>query len=879
MSKVKTKLAAALFSAMCLCALGGTMFLLQNKANIALQVQAKDFDFSVNVTGAYGHNLGTVGSKLTLRCSLGTKSEANKASGETQTIGATSSMPSTNTYGIDANWVYYYRWLEVKSIDSYATVGSSSLAAGKITLNGEAFDMASTSIGKYIHSGTAFYEAVTFDVKIYYNVKYALKLHGGSTGDATLDSSMENGTFYTYNTYDQTATTLSTLPTRLGYIFKGFYSQETGGTQVIDANGNFLWNQSTATLCELHAQWQANVYTLTADASGGTMSALAGWTINGSVATKSVAYDTAYGDLPVPTKEGFGFKGWFTLASGGTQVGSSLKMGASDTTIYAQWGLNQYTLTADCNGGSSPETAPSGWSKNGNTLNRPMDFDQSFSTLPEPTRQGYIFVGWFDAPSGGSEYTSQSKMPANALTIYAHWVESWVKYMTEEDPVLGEDGYYQIDSAEKLARMVYLVNYSADDGKWMSAKYKQTADIDLSAHYWQPIGHTDDFETGAIFSGESDGGAYDIKGLNTYCSPTERYTAHAYQGMFTICKNAKIQNLNLYDVNVIGSQFLGTIGAVSMFSQFINCRVTGGILYAYGDGGVGGIVGMIVGGSVVNCENYAHIKGGIAGGVAYAAQGMDENNRTLLQGSVNYGTIEGDYRTGGIVGTTGANTDIISCVNNGKVSSISHSTGGIVGQAAGGDFVGCVNNGDISGTSYVGGIAGDINYCSGDVTIKTCVSTGSLTITDASGYVSGIAGYVGADALNTTILSCYVDCQITAPATAKVQGIIGWTRYNVTINYCGVNISLTTANNSVSSFFTRSSGTTTCENSYSLINNGGTAVNKVTSSCSDLDNHFATIPSLLDGRPIPVGIYHISQFGTQTGIYSLLQTKYNITTE
>ena len=65
MSKVKTKLAAALFSAMCLCALGGTMFLLQNKANIALQVQAKDFDFSVNVTGAYGHNLGTVGSKHT----------------------------------------------------------------------------------------------------------------------------------------------------------------------------------------------------------------------------------------------------------------------------------------------------------------------------------------------------------------------------------------------------------------------------------------------------------------------------------------------------------------------------------------------------------------------------------------------------------------------------------------------------------------------------------------------------------------------------------------------------------------------------------------------------------------------------------------------
>lgn len=39
-----------------------------------------------------------------------------------------------------------------------------------------------------------------------------------------------------------------------------------------------------------------------------------------------------------------------------------------------------------------------------------------------PTRNGYDFVGWFTAPSGGSEITASSIVKIKgAHTLYAHW--------------------------------------------------------------------------------------------------------------------------------------------------------------------------------------------------------------------------------------------------------------------------------------------------------------------------------------------------------------------------------------------------------------------------------------------------------------------------
>ena len=61
----------------------------------------------------------------------------------------------------------------------------------------------------------------------------------------------------------------------------------------------------------LYAQWTANTYTVTFDANGGETPV---------PASKVVTYDAAYGTLATTSRTGYTFAGWFTAASGGTQV-------------------------------------------------------------------------------------------------------------------------------------------------------------------------------------------------------------------------------------------------------------------------------------------------------------------------------------------------------------------------------------------------------------------------------------------------------------------------------------------------------------------------------------------------------------------------------
>jgi uncharacterized repeat protein (TIGR02543 family) len=58
---------------------------------------------------------------------------------------------------------------------------------------------------------------------------------------------------------------------------------------------------------------------------------------------KNVVFGQTYGTLPTPTKTGYTFLGWFTAASGGTEITSELTVNGFDTNgkinIYAQWEL------------------------------------------------------------------------------------------------------------------------------------------------------------------------------------------------------------------------------------------------------------------------------------------------------------------------------------------------------------------------------------------------------------------------------------------------------------------------------------------------------------------------------------------------------------
>ncbi len=252
---------------------------------------------------------------------------------------------------------------------------------------------------------------------------------GSKTATKSLNYGAQYGTLPTPNPYSKTGYTVK---------FKGWFTSASGGSPV---SATTTMGASNTTI---YAQWTEtiNSYTLTANANGGTIPATTGWTVaSGSkTATKSLNYGAQYGTLPTPnpySKTGYTvkFKGWFTSASGGSPVSATTTMGASNTTIYAQWTetINSYTLTANANGGTIPATT--GWTvaSGSKTATKSLNYGAQYGTLPTPnpySKTGYTvkFKGWFTSASGGSQVSTTTTMGAGNATIYAQWTETIISY-------------------------------------------------------------------------------------------------------------------------------------------------------------------------------------------------------------------------------------------------------------------------------------------------------------------------------------------------------------------------------------------------------------------------------------------------------------------
>lgn len=216
-------------------------------------------------------------------------------------------------------------------------------------------------------------------------------------------------------TYDSE---LGTLPTcsRTGYTFLGWYTASSGGTKISSTTKII----GTVTY---YAQWSINSYTLTYNVNGGNAV---------SPASKSVQYGSAYGTLPTPTKSSnaeytYTFAGWYTAASGGTQVTTNTTMGAGNTTIYAHWTATRrsYTIGYQTTYGSLNRTSQSVayGSKGSCTL-----------TMPSNNAQyTYTFQGWYTAANGGgtkvgSSLTLETPSVTGAATYYAYVTRAVNRY-------------------------------------------------------------------------------------------------------------------------------------------------------------------------------------------------------------------------------------------------------------------------------------------------------------------------------------------------------------------------------------------------------------------------------------------------------------------
>lgn len=114
-----------------------------------------------------------------------------------------------------------------------------------------------------------------------------------------------------------------------------------------------------------------------------------------------------------PTRTGYDFMGWSTSDSATTasyQPGGSITISAN-TTLYAVWKAQTYTVSYNANGGSGAPAAQ--------TQNYPWHLQISMTT---PTRPGHTFQGWSTSSTGTASYQPGDWYTSLvSVTLYAVW--------------------------------------------------------------------------------------------------------------------------------------------------------------------------------------------------------------------------------------------------------------------------------------------------------------------------------------------------------------------------------------------------------------------------------------------------------------------------
>lgn len=135
------------------------------------------------------------------------------------------------------------------------------------------------------------------------------------------------------------------------------------------------------------------------------------------VSEGNIIYNCAYGELPIPTRAGYTFEGWYLSASGGTEITEdTIVTATSSQTIYAHWRANKYTIVLDANGGVCSPLSIVG------------TYDTCYEELANVSLTPPVnctFDGWYTSTIGGTRISASSKISISAdHTLYAHWKQN-----------------------------------------------------------------------------------------------------------------------------------------------------------------------------------------------------------------------------------------------------------------------------------------------------------------------------------------------------------------------------------------------------------------------------------------------------------------------
>lgn len=242
-----------------------------------------------------------------------------------------------------------------------------------------AFDFSLPTTGnRTAHAQWVPYRVVTFD------------LHGGSGNFPPI--SVPSGTMVPEPAEN---------PTREGYRFTGWFTAATG-------TARFNFNAPITSNRTAHARWVRALptdRTVTFVLHGGTGNFPAQILADGGRAIEPAT---------PPTRPDYIFVAWYTEATGGVPFQFTNPITA-DTTLHARWApvpLPDRTVTFNLHGGT------------GNFPLTQTVADSQTATVPtpNPTREGYTFVGWYTAATGGVPFDFLTRITMDR-TLHARWTE------------------------------------------------------------------------------------------------------------------------------------------------------------------------------------------------------------------------------------------------------------------------------------------------------------------------------------------------------------------------------------------------------------------------------------------------------------------------
>ena len=437
---------------------------------------------------------------------------------------------------------------------------------------------------------------------------------------------------------------------------------------------------------------------------------------NATIANRVVNFNSNASGVSNPTSQTvtYSFNGWYRN-SGFT--GNAVTNSTAVTTTENE------TLYAKC----SPSNPASG-----------------SITLPSVTRDGYSFLGWYDASSGGNKVgdAGSTYTPNSSITLYAHWVATNYynvdtnTYYEKLSAALNEVANNQTIQVQKSLTETTKATLAAGKTGVKLDMNGKTTTFSGSSVFLENNGELDIYSSvdGAILKGSANRIIYNNGTLTTNSTSdshtlTIQNTSSSYNGYYVVYNNTdKVATFNtnttvtytssasgnrylIYDaglLNINGATLNNYISGtksrdygISIGNENGRVVMTSGTIYTGGSGisnssgtGIGDNAAVSVsGGSVISTNTYGIYNSSgtinVSGGSVSGTQGIYNSSSGIINISGSSTTVTGTS-TYGINGGTGAVT-VSDGTITGSTTGIYVTTGSVT--VAGGTVIGTSQNG------------------------------------------------------------------------------------------------------------------------------------------------------------------------------------------